>query len=73
MSGIFILNLTFVLVYTILELEIKKIRRKMKQKHFTCKCDDKQNKKVRKQLNKIAGKTKESHIEIIIRKTGDEK
>lgn len=45
----------------------------MKQKHFTCKCDDKQNKMVRKQLNKIAGKTKESHIQIIIRKTGDEK
>ncbi len=46
---------------------------KKEVKHFTCKCDDKQNKKVRKQLNKIAGKTKESHIQIIIRKTGDEK
>lgn len=45
----------------------------MKQKHFTCKCDGKQNNKVRKQLNKIAEKTKESHIEIIIRKTGDGK
>ena len=46
---------------------------KKEVKHYTCKCDDKQNKKVREQLNKIAGKTKESQIEIIIRKTGDEK